>query len=270
MPRPRPTFARAICCVALLIFCAALPLHSQQALDNDAILKLKTAGLSDDVIVSTVTNSPGRYAVSTDDLIALKKAGISDKVLGAMIQRNAGISAAAPVTVAAGAVSMPAGVDEVGVYYKDPQSSTWTEFSPEIINYKSGGALKSIASYGIVKPDKNGHIPGKTARIVLTRQNEILLYTPEGVSPEEYQLLKLRVNSDNREFRSETGGVIHKSSGADRDAVDFKTSKIGPRLYKFTLTTDEKKGEYGILPPGAINSANAASAGKMFTFALPE
>ena len=164
MPRPRPTFARAICCVALLIFCAALPLHSQQALDNDAILKLKTAGLSDDVIVSTVTNSPGHYAVSTDDLIALKKAGISDRVLGAMIQRNAGISAAAPVTEAAGAVSMPAGVDEVGVYYKDPQSSTWTEFSPEIINYKSGGALKSIASYASSSRTRMATSPARPPR----------------------------------------------------------------------------------------------------------
>jgi hypothetical protein len=99
---------------------------------------------------------------------------------------------------------------------------------------------------------------------------EVLIYASEGTSPNEYQLLKLRVNSDNREFRSETGGVFHSSGGAERDRKDFTSNKLGPRLYTVTLGPEVVPGEYGILPPGAISSTNAASAGKMYTFHLVE
>ena len=78
------------------------------------------------------------------------------------------------------------------------------------------------------------------------------------------------MNSDNREFRSETGGVFHNSGGAQRDAQEFTSTKIGPRLYTFDVDPSFKPGEYGILPPGSLTSSNAASAGKMYTFHLVE
>lgn len=272
MPRSRTSF------ISSLVFAVALTCvlaSAQQALDDDAVLKMMKGGLSDDLIVQTINAQPGHYATTPDDLMRLKQAGVSDKVMGAMITRNsapATSSAAAPATSAAapsGGVAGFTGVDEIGVYYKDP-SGHWSQLSPEIINFKSGGVMKSIATNGILKGDKNGHLPGKTAKQVLTRQTDVLIYAAEGVSPEEYQLLKLRVNSDNREFRSETGGVFHSSSGAQRDVVAFTPVKVAPRMYQFTLATDMPVGEYGILPPGSMATSNAASAGKMFTFKIPE
>ncbi len=242
--------------------------HAQQkALDDDAVIKLVKGGLGDDLIVQTINTQPGAYTTGADDLMRLKQAGISDRVLGAMLSKASG--AATPIAAAAGPAPAIAGVDEVGVYYK-LSAGAWTQFSPEIINFKSGGVLKAIASQGIVKQDKNGHIPGKTAKMALTRQSDILLYVPEGTSPEEYQLIKLRQNSDNREFRSETGGVFHNSTGAQRDAKSFTTVKLAPRMYQLTLSADLPVGEYGILPPGSLTSSNAASAGKMYTFSIPE
>ncbi len=258
---------RSVVVLTLLSPALAMTAQAQQAMDNAAVLKLQAAGLGDDLIVNTVTNSPGHYSMTTDDMIALKKAGISDKVMGAMMQKNAGVSAA-PIMAAGAPGPAIAGVDEVGCYYK--KDGNWTAFAPEIINYKSGGVLKSIASQGIVKGDKNGHIPGKTAKITLLRQTQLLIYVPEGTSPEEYQLIKLRQNSDNREFRSETGGVFHNSTGAQRDAKTFTSVKVAPRMYQITLAAELPVGEYGILPPGSLTSSNAASAGKMYTFSLPE
>jgi hypothetical protein len=145
-----------------------------------------------------------------------------------MVSKNANPNGPAPAAVAGpGGSTLPAGVDEIGVYYKNAKTGTWTEFQPEIVNYKSGGALKSTFSYGIVKQDKNGHVPGKSAAIALNHPIEILIYAPEGTAPNEYQLLKMRVNSDNREFRSETGGVFHSSSGAERDRQDFPPPRSG-------------------------------------------
>jgi hypothetical protein len=50
-------------------------------------------------------------------------------------------------------------------------------------------------------------------------QIEFIVIAAEGVSISEYQLLKLNQHSDNREFRTVTGGVFHAKGGATRDMV---------------------------------------------------
>jgi hypothetical protein len=262
--------SRLVCCSAF--FLAAAICHAQQAMDNDAVIKLTKSGLSEDLIVQTINASPGHYDTGTDSLIALKTAGVTDKEVGAMLTKNAnpnGTPAPATAVAASAGAALPPGVDEIGVYYKD-KTGAWTPFAPEIVNYKSGGAAKKFFTNGIIKEDKNGHIPGPTAKLTLTRPVAILIYATEGTAPNEYQLIKLRPNSDSREFRSETGGVIHNSTGAQRDDVAFTSVKLATRLYQITLGPEVAVGEYGILPPGSITSTNAASAGKMFTFHLVE
>lgn len=258
--------------VAILTVCFAIcitpkKLNAQQTMNNDAVIKLVKAGLSDDLIVSTINSQPGTYDTSTDGLIALKKAGVSDKVVDAIVTK--GLAPAAAPTATATASSLPQGVDEIGVYYKS-KTGAWVEFDPEVVTFKTGGFLKSLATDGIVKGDMNGHVPGKESKLAITRPVDVLIYAPDGTSPDEYMLLKMRINSNNREFRSMTGGVFHASTGAQRDNVAFTATKIGTRLYEFTMGPETAPGEYGILPPGAISTSNAASAGKLFTFHITE
>jgi hypothetical protein len=78
---------------AVVLLALSSVLVAQQALNNDAVIKLVKAGLSDDLIVSTVTAQPGTYDTSTDGLIALKTAGVSDKVVAAIVAKS---SAPAP------------------------------------------------------------------------------------------------------------------------------------------------------------------------------
>lgn len=223
------------------------------------------AGLDENIIVQTINSQPAKFSTTADDLIKLKQAGVSDRVLAAMLSKeNPTASASASSTSA-----LPPGVDEIGVYYKTKEG-TWKEMDPEIINFKSGGFLKSFASQGIVKEDMNGHLKGATAKLVLTRPVEFLIYAPDGVVADEYQLLKLRVNSNNREFRSSTGGVFHTSTGAKRDDVPFVANKIAPHLYEFSVPADGAVGEYGILPPGSVSTSNAASGGVIYTFKILE
>ena len=86
----------------------------------------------------------------------------------------------------------------------------------------------------------------------------------------EYQLLRLRGNSNNREFRTVTGGVLHVSGGAARDLVPFEGTKVGPRTYLVTMPNALSRGEYGFLPPGAILSSNLVSAGKINSFTIQD
>jgi hypothetical protein len=64
-------------------------LLAQKQLDNGSIITLLKAGISEDLIISTVNASRGYYDTSASGLIALKRAGASDKVITAMVVKNA-------------------------------------------------------------------------------------------------------------------------------------------------------------------------------------
>ena len=260
---------KSIFTLVFLAICSLLT--AQQTMNNDSVIKLVKAGLSDDLIVSTINGSTGTYDTSADGLIALKSAGASDKVVAAIVAKSAA-PGAPPAAVAAPAVSasgLPAGIDEVGVYYKE-KSGAWIALMPEIVNFKTGGVMKSMLSNGIVKGDMNGHIQGMHAKILTTLPVVLAVYVPEGTAITEYQLLRLRPSGNSREFRSVTGGVFHVSGGATRDAVEFQADKLAPRVYQITLSPGLGKGEYGLLPPGAQGSANMGSSGKIYSLSIPE
>jgi hypothetical protein len=247
---------------------------AQQGLTNTDIVKMQSAGLSESIILSTVNTQPAAYDTSTDGLLALKKAGVSDAVVAAMISRNAvmksGVANPSGTNLPSAAPSgPPPGVDEVGVYYQD-KNKAWHLIPSEIVNTKSGGVLKSIATDGIVKGDTNGHIKGAESPTKLTTGSNILIFMPETYSANDYILVKLHRNSNNREFRAVTGGVFHSSGGATKDTIPFGSQKMAPHVYELTFGAPLSPGEYGIIPPGATATNNLAAAGKIFSFSITE
>jgi hypothetical protein len=82
-------------------------LAAQTTLDNDSVIKLIKAGLSDDLIVSTVNAAPGSYNASADGLIALKAAGASDKLVSIIV-----LKASSHTTTGQGAVPEPPSTSE--------------------------------------------------------------------------------------------------------------------------------------------------------------
>ena len=258
-------------CVAVLLSLPALT-TAQQALNNEAIVKLVKAGLSEDLIVGMVNSQPGNYSLGADDVIALKQAGVSDKIIAAIVAKGA-----APMAPSTGVASSPAAaaqapqptVIEVGVYYR--KAGQWIEVLPEVVNWKTGGAVKNLASLGVVKKDVNGNIPGPHSRTSVGRPAEFAIYMPEGVAITEYQLIRLRAKEDYREFRTMTGGVFNQKGGAMRDMVEFEGKKIGSRLYSVTLPESLGPGEYGFIYLGAAGGSGgmtSLSMGKMYTFTL--
>jgi hypothetical protein len=239
------------------------PLNAAKApaMDNDSVMKMAKAGLGDDLIIETINTQPGKYVTDADSLVALKGAGVSDRVITAMINK----SRRQITNIPEKPIELPE-VNEIGVYYKD-HSGKWIEIEPEIVHIKSGGFIKSTVTHGIIKPDHNGHLNGRESKLALQAPIDILIYVPEGVSANEYDFLRFRINSDNREFRVLTGGVFHSTGGADRDEVKFKPIKTGPHTYQFTVDQNTGGGEYGILPPG---TGNVTNGGKIYTFAIVE
>ena len=66
---------------------------------------------------------------------------------------------------------------------------------PEVVNWKTGGVFKRVATAGIVKGDVNGNIQGAHSRNSLKSPVEVLIYTHEGIAVTEYQLLRLYVKT---------------------------------------------------------------------------
>lgn len=82
--------------LAFLALCTVLA--AQQALNNDSVIKLVKAGLSDDLIVTMVNAQPGTYDTSASGLSALRSAGASEKIIAAIVARTTPAQSPCPAT----------------------------------------------------------------------------------------------------------------------------------------------------------------------------
>ncbi|QNI36155.1 hypothetical protein [Edaphobacter albus] len=238
-----------------------------KTLTNSSIIRMASAGLSDDLILQAISAQPGQYTTDADALVDLKDSGVSERVITAMI--NKGRKRIAPEGTSTTSDPPPAPVSEVndiGAYYKD-RNGTWQPLQTEVVHIKSGGWLKSTATHGIIKQDRNGHLNGRESKLALQAPVEILVYAAPSVDIAEYDFIRFRINSDNREFRALTGGVFHSTGGAQRDEVPFHPERVAPRTWRFTVDHSVGGGEFGILPPG---TGNVTNGGKIYTFAITE
>ena len=234
------------------------------------VIKLSKAGIDDDVIIQKIKKQGQPFDLTTDQLIHLKSASVSSRVIQVMLDPAKADATQAPATATKAESGADPGLpSDIGVYAK--RQGQWVEVMPEVVNWKSGGVMKSVATVGVVKGDVNGHLVGKHSHNNVTTPLEFLIVVPEGVAITEYQLLHLHENGNNREFRTVTGGVFHVSGGATRDLLPFDGKKAGKRQYLVALSSTLEKGEYGFLPPGAVADRNAAaSSGKLYSFQILE
>jgi hypothetical protein len=271
---------KTILTVALLVICPLL--FAQQALNNDSVIKLVKAGLSDDLIVTTVNAQAGTYDTSTDGLIALKAAGVSDNVVSAIVQK----AAATPPTVTQ-LSSMPATADpddpaaphDAGIYVYDEKAANhkMTMLEPTLYDQsKVEGLLAAVFSYGIaaskikdVSVIRNAHAnvrvsdPSASFYFYFERLDAGLSDVSGlfgGTStPNEYSLLRLDVKKDSRETVTSSGF----SGGTDEKAnVAFTYIRLQPGIYKVTPNAPLPTGEYAfVLPAGVIGSSHVFDFG---------
>ncbi len=246
---------------AILPLLTVSVVYAQHILTNKDILDMAKAKLSDAVIIDEIHKSSCKFSTAPDDLIALKQAGVSDAVIAAMTEVGATPSRPA-VQPAQGPTR------DIGVYYK--HGGTWVTVPPEVVDWKTGGALKSHFTLGVVKGDINGEIHGRQSQTAITIPATFLVVVPEGAYITEYQLIHLHPHKHAREFRTVTGGVFHVSGGATRDLIPFESKKVGDRTFEVTLKGLET-GEYGFLPAAAGPTRQTmATVGAMYTFRVVE
>jgi hypothetical protein len=237
---------------------------------NQDVKDLVSVGLSSNVIIDKIHAAEATdFDTSIDALKSLKAAKVPDDVIRAMINPHPAPVAGTP---AAGAPAAGTAADsgslpqEIGVYIL--LKGQIKEIEPEVVGWQSGGVLKSMATGGLTKGHVNGKVMNPKSALQVPNPVEIYIRTPEGTGVTEYQLLHLDEHDNRREFRAMTGGIVHASGGAERNAVNFEPEKMGTRVWKIVLK-DLPKGEYGFLPPG-VNSASISSSGKIYSFGVIE
>jgi hypothetical protein len=239
---------------------------SKRKLTNQDVLDMASLGLGDDVILEKIRTAPETdFVTDLESLKALKAAHVSDPVIRLMINPKAAEAPSTP-TAAAAATANPDVPDDVGVYIK--VRGKLNEVAPEVVGYKSGGVMKTVLTDGLDKGHRNGTVQGPKSALQVGSDVEFIVRCPEGTAINEYQLLRLDMKGDRREFRAWTGGVFHSSEGAQKNAEKYDSEKVAPRVFRIKLPP-LKKGEYGFLPPGST-SGNIASSGKLYTFGIKE
>jgi hypothetical protein len=234
-------------------------LVGQQSLNNDAVVKLVKAGLSEDLIVSTINTQPGTYDTSTDGLIALKVAGVGDKVVSVIVAKAAGsapaVTAPTPPTQAAQGPDDPMGPHEPGVYLM----TTTQEGKRKMVFIDRVGAGREKSHYRIVKASRKAEIPGPRAATRTTDANPVFyMYFPPTSnigdersisSPTQFSLLSLEDKKNHRETavaKAAMFGGYSYGNDAKKTSL-FGTERIRPYAYKVTVSVNLKAGEYAFI-----------------------
>jgi hypothetical protein len=267
-------------------------LVAQQTFNNDAIIRMVKAGLSDDLIVSTVISQPGAYDTSANGLIALKTAGASDKVVSAIVLK----SSTPPPPAQSGATTSsttdpddPSAAHEAGIYVyseRAPAGSKMTMLEPNVYTQgKTGGVFASAMTYGIAKIKIKAVLRGAhaNARVSDTQPVFYFYFEEKGAglsqasglfggtsTPNEYTLLHFDIKGETRETIIAKANAFGASGGTDDKAVTaFTYTKLRPGVYKVVLTSPLQPGEYGFISSGgsvAVGPYGGASNSRVFDF----
>jgi hypothetical protein len=81
-------------------------LSGQQTLNNEAVVNLRKAGFSEDLIIAVINRSQGAYDASAGGLNALRDAGITDREISAIVAK-ASAQASAVLAAPPGPAALP-------------------------------------------------------------------------------------------------------------------------------------------------------------------
>ncbi|MGB2662577.1 MAG: hypothetical protein WAK48_01150 [Candidatus Acidiferrum sp.] len=254
-------------------------------LTNQSIIDMASMGLSDDVIIAKIRSASGtdelKFDTSIDGLKALKAGNVSDAVIKVMINPA---PPPGPVIAAASAISLDPNLPppEVGVYWKNGAAFILIQ-GQAIAQAKAGGRAASYFTYGIRGQHWDATLNGATSNnVVKDRRPLFYFYVPEGTDATDYLLIKLEKKSDRREFQvGSFGGIGGGKSGVKKEKeVSFKSEHVGIRIYKITVESELKPGEYAFfmgtgtqanMSAGRVSSSSGGSAaGRVYDFSIPE
>jgi hypothetical protein len=273
-------------CLLLAMGSLAQAQEMSHRFNNQDVIEMTKAGISDDIIISKIRSMNGadsvQFDTSVEGLKALKAANVSDAVIKVII------NPAPPPVMAAAPGSAPQIGDpnlpppEVGVYWKDGQ--TFVFIGGEALSRaKAGGRAGAFFTDGIKSQHWDAELKGPTSRYrVKDRRPVFYFYVLDGTSSDDFVLLKLNRKGDRREFQiGSFGGMGAGKSGIKQSKeLEYDASHVALRTYRVTLKNELKPGEYaffmgtgqsGMMSAGRVSSSSGGTAsGRIYDFTVPE
>ena len=261
----------------------AKPPAAPAPMNNQDVIKLVKAKISEDVIIAKIKQSKTRFDVSVDGLVALKEAGVSDNVIAVMMDPAA--SAAPPPSAPASAASAPAPAPKpafppsnvpkevapidaktaprapapkpvsvasapanFGVYiWADGELKPLGRVQTKVQLSKFRSLLKSVVPFVRQKIDIN--IPGahSTSRYDLVRPT-FFAFFPASRDVSKFKLLQAKITGQRFDQRTLANASIMFSTEQNQDEVPCD---IGPTavkdLYRIFPREDIPSGEFGFV-----------------------
>jgi hypothetical protein len=260
----------------------------RRRLTNQDVMAMVSSGISPDVILAKIRaagaagSEATNFDTSVDGLKALKAANVPDAIVKAMIDPTPAAPAVVSMTATGPATLNPnLPPPEVGMYWKDGSNFVLIQ-GQNISQSKVGGRAGNIFSYGIKRVHWDAFLNGSTSNNrVRELRPTFYVYVPDGASAADYVLLRLNKKGDRREFHIGTfGGWLGGTSGVERTKeLPFTSQHVGIRIYKLSLSSDLKPGEYAFFMGTGQQSATGgemakgaggAATGRVYDFTIPE
>jgi hypothetical protein len=260
-PRPRP---------------APAPINSPrpiapaaEGLTNVDVIKMVKATLGEDVILRAIESASQRhFDLSTDGLIQLKVAGVTDRIILVMQSDGKILPVAPPAPVSAPIPPKPpsdvAGggkandvtqPHEPGIYVF--ASSKLVQLEPNVAASQGAGAgsmMKSGLTMGLKKVKAKASIRGPKATTRIDGNAEFYFYGAS-FNPNEFVLVKLESNDENREIVTGQVGMLGFKNGIrEEDQLKTTITRLDGGIYKVVSAKNLKPNEYGF-----INAASGVS-----------
>lgn len=262
-------------------------LAQDETMTNTEVISLAKAGLNSSLIIGKIRSSKTSFDLSTDSLIKLKQAGVSDDIVAAMLEAKSGrpiASAAAPSAVA-GDPNDPLSKHGYGIYLFQEigGQKKMTQVKPSIsAQNRTGGLFTSQMTYGIGKVKTKANLAGRSSALQVKETMPTFYFyldtstggmnTSSGIpsDPKEFTLVRFNQRSDNREVTIGKSNAFGGKGGlSDEYVVAYTTTDLGNGAFKITPSVDLKPGEYAFYLVNSGNSnASAAVGSKFFDFGV--
>jgi hypothetical protein len=250
--------------VRVLALCVVLFVGSvaaQEMLNNDAVIAMKRAGLSDAVILAKIRSSQSKFDVSTQALVGLKQAGLSDQIIEAMVGHSGpgGAIAAPPAAGARGAglTGLPSGRDTI-FHLRDGQ---YVELSAAIASLETNFAFFQSKSEIVLK--------GRKASYRVSDRQPVFVSV---WAPNEVPLVRLKPGDDHddRNLKYSSGafmpfGGTQKMGVRSEDTIDVESEKDPRGFYRLKPKAALVPGEYGFILTGGFAPG---AGGKIYDFGI--
>jgi hypothetical protein len=134
---------------------------------------------------------------------------------------------------------------------------------------KTGGIFTSAMTYGIAKMKVKAVIPGKRATLRIDDTKPVFYFyfddkaaglgtnyfgSANVSNPNQFALLRLNVEKTSRTTEISEFSMWGGSSGSnEKSMVAFKSERLRPGLYKISLASDLKAGEFCFMRPRELH-----------------